>query len=93
MQSLFYHNRSGIHAFTNNLDTKAVRNAVTLHPLKKASYMYRMHTHMMEVAIQERMSDAVLLQRRLKAVDRLLESQLKVYGVPSWMDLASTCVV
>ena len=71
MQSLFYHNRTGNKAYTGNLDTKAVRNAITLHPLKRPEYMYRLHAHFMELAIQEQSYDVVTLQRRLDVLNQL----------------------
>ena len=71
MQSLFYHNRTGAKAYTTNLDTKAVRNAVTLHPLKRPEFMYRLHSHFMELKIQQLSYDAVLLERQLYAIQKL----------------------
>ena len=73
MQSLFYHNRSGANAYTGNLDTKAVRNAITLHPLKRPEFMYRLHSHFMELKIQQNSYDLVVLQRQLDRVDRLIK--------------------
>ena len=73
MQSLFYHNRSGANAFTGNLDTKAVRNAITLHPLKRPEFMYRLHSHFMELKIQENSFVQVEQQRQLEWLDKLLK--------------------
>jgi len=71
MQSLFYHNRTGNKAYTGNLDTKAVRNAITLHPLKRPEYMYRLHAHFMELSIQQQSYDVVTIQRRLDMLNQL----------------------
>lgn len=71
MQSLFYHNHSRENAFTNNLNTKAVRNAITLHPVKRAAYMYRLHVHFMKLTIQDLLYETVQKQRRLRVLDRL----------------------
>ncbi|XP_066925648.1 chondroitin sulfate synthase 1-like [Clytia hemisphaerica] len=76
MQSLFYHNRTGAKAYTTNLDTKAVRNAVTLHPLKRPEFMYRLHTHFMELKIQQTSYDVVVHQRQLDIVEKLLTKDL-----------------
>ena len=76
MQSLFYHNRSGHEAFTGNLDTKSVRNAVTMHPIKRPEYMYRLHSFMMRINIQEKMYESVLLHRELKLLEQILEQGL-----------------
>ena len=73
MQSLFYHNRSGELAFTQNLDTKAVRDAVTLHPIKQSPYMHRLHLHFMELKIREHTYGTIQLQRRLVSLDSILE--------------------
>ncbi|XP_065672399.1 chondroitin sulfate synthase 1 [Hydra vulgaris] len=77
MQSLFYHNRSGELAFTQNLDTKAVRDAVTLHPIKQSPYMHRLHLHFMELKIRERTYDTIQFQRRLVSLDTILEKGLE----------------
>jgi chondroitin sulfate synthase len=47
MQTIFHHNSSGNRAFTGNLKNKEVHSAITLHPIKKAPLMYRMHTYML----------------------------------------------
>lgn len=46
MQTIFYHNSSGGEAFTGNLKQKEVHRAITLHPVKHHSYMYRIHNYM-----------------------------------------------
>ena len=81
MQSLFYHNRSYDRAFTTNLNTKAVRNAITLHPIKRAAYMYRLHVHFMKLKIQDLLYDTVQQQRRLRVLDTLLAKNVTSMGV------------
>lgn len=71
MQSLFYHNQSRERAFTQNLNTKSVRNAITLHPLKRAEYMYRLHSHYKQIKIQDLNFQCVKYQRRLKILDQV----------------------
>ena len=73
MQSLFYHNRSKERAFTQHLHTKSVQNAITLHPLKRAQYMYRLHSHYMQVKVQDRTYSSILHQRRLTVLHKLLK--------------------
>eukprot|EP00794_Sanderia_malayensis_P010062 gene10062-11091_t len=73
MQSLFYHNRSR-ESYMFNLNTKAVRNAITLHPVKKAAYMYRLHVHFMKLKIQDLLYETVVQQRNLRNMDKLLLS-------------------
>lgn len=81
MQSLFYHNRTGKKAYTMNLDTKAVRNAITLHPLKRPEFMYRLHSHFMELQIQHGSYDIVTLQRKLDVI-----SQIENKGLDNFSD-------
>lgn len=45
MQSILHHNQSGDAAFTGNLKTREVHRAITLHPIKQPSFMYRLHNY------------------------------------------------
>lgn len=45
MQTILYHNSSGREAFTGNLKQKEVHRAITLHPVKQHSHMYRIHNY------------------------------------------------
>lgn len=74
MQALFYHNQSKSQAYHGNLDTKSVRKAITLHPIKNPPYMYRLHSHFMGMGIQNLQHRAVKLQRVLRNMDVLLNS-------------------
>ena len=76
MQALFYHNQSKSQAFHGNLDTKSVRKAITLHPVKQPSYMYRLQAHFMSMRIQDLQYQATKLQRVLKNMDLLLNSTI-----------------
>ncbi|XP_057307285.1 chondroitin sulfate synthase 1-like [Hydractinia symbiolongicarpus] len=73
MQSLFYHNQSKEQSYTFTLDTKSVRNAITLHPLKKPEYMYRMHSHFKELKIRELSYESITYQRKLDVLNTLLD--------------------
>ena len=88
MQSLFYHNRTGKKAYTTNLDTKAVRNAITLHPLKRSEYMYRLHSHFMELQIQHQTYDIVTLQRNLDVLN-----QIDRKGILSLFTSCVSCII
>lgn len=46
MQTILYHNSSGRDAFTGNLKQKEVHRAITLHPVKQHTHMYRIHNYM-----------------------------------------------
>ena len=72
MQALFYHNQSKEQAFHGNLDTKSVRNAITLHPIKQPSYMYRLHSHFFSLKVQDLQYQSVRLQRSLNNMDHLI---------------------
>lgn len=43
MQSILYHNSSGTEAFTGPLKQREVHRAITLHPIKNHTYLYRLH--------------------------------------------------
>ena len=76
MQALFYHNQSKSQAFHGNLDTKSVRKAITLHPVKQPAYMYRLHSHFMSTKVNDLQHQAVKLQRTLKNMDKFLNSNI-----------------
>lgn len=52
MQSIFHHNSSGSRAFSGNLKNKEVHSAISLHPVKKAPFMYRLHSYVIVSTIQ-----------------------------------------
>lgn len=43
MQHIFHHNSSGSNAYTSELLSKEVLRAISLHPVKKYEYQYRLH--------------------------------------------------
>lgn len=43
MQHIFHHNSSGNNAFTGELLSREVLRAISLHPIKKYEYQYRLH--------------------------------------------------
>lgn len=52
MQTILYHNSSGRDAFTGNLKQKEVHRAITLHPVKQHTHMYRIHNYMKVYILQ-----------------------------------------
>lgn len=62
IQALFYHSRNKTQAFHGNLDTKSVREAIILHPVKQPSYMYRLHSHFMTLRTHDLLRRAIQLQ-------------------------------
>lgn len=45
MQSILYHNSSGMEAFAGPLKQREVHRAITLHPVKNHTHMYRLHSY------------------------------------------------
>ncbi len=90
MQWLFYHNQSKTNAFRWDLDTKAVQNAITLHPIKTPSYMYRIHTHFLAqkiLAVQQRSTLKSNTLRNLKKLTQATLSRTEVTKLRSKKDL------
>lgn len=63
MQSILHHNSSGKYAFTGNLKSKEIHNAITLHPVKRAPLMYRLHSYMQGLRLQDMRQEALSLHR------------------------------
>ncbi|XP_050520401.1 chondroitin sulfate synthase 1-like isoform X2 [Daktulosphaira vitifoliae] len=68
MQTIFYHNSSGREAFTGNLKLKEVHRAITLHPIKQHSHMYRIHNYMKGLELQDLQQKKILLHRDIYAM-------------------------
>ena len=58
MQYILRHNSSGKSAFTGNLKRKEIHNAITLHPVKQAPLMYRLHSYI-QVIISHNFHDVI----------------------------------
>lgn len=86
MQSILHHNSSGRYAFTGNLKSKEIHSAITLHPIKKAPLMYRLHSYMQGLRAQELRQEALSLHRDIAQMKKLLQydsfQKLLVAGVP-----------
>ncbi|XP_029163966.1 chondroitin sulfate synthase 1-like isoform X1 [Nylanderia fulva] len=63
MQSILYHNSSGVQAFTGSLKKKEVHRAITLHPIKSPPHMYRLHNYMRGLRIQDLQQERIHLHR------------------------------
>lgn len=78
MQSILHHNSSGKYAFTGNLKSKEIHNAITLHPVKRAPLMYRLHSYMQGLRIQDMRQEALSLHRdiaKMKVTMNLTSNQ------------------
>ena len=90
MQWRFYHNQSKTNAFHWDLDTKAVQNAITLHPVKNPAYMYRIHSHFLAqkiTAVQLRSTKKTKTLRNLKKLIKASLERLEVTKLKSKKDL------
>lgn len=75
MQSILHHNSSGANAFTGNLKSKEIHNAITLHPVKRAPLMYRLHSYMQGLRAQELRQDTLSLHRDIARMKHYLQSK------------------
>lgn len=75
MQSILHHNSSGQNAFTGNLKTKEIHNAITLHPVKRAPLMYRLHSYMQGLRAQELRQETLTLHRDIAMMKSILLSR------------------
>ncbi|XP_050695418.1 chondroitin sulfate synthase 1-like isoform X2 [Eriocheir sinensis] len=65
MQSILYHNSSGTEAFTGPLKQREVHRAITLHPVKNHTHMYRLHSYVQGLGIRAAEGEVVRLSREL----------------------------
>lgn len=73
MQWLFYHNQTKSNAFHWDLETKAVQNAITLHPIKDPKYMYRLHIHFLTKKIQTLQYQSLVKASLLRQLDQFMQ--------------------
>lgn len=73
MQSILHHNSSGHRAFSGNLKNKEVHSAITLHPIKRAPLMYRIHAYNLGLKAQELRQEALHLHRDIAQMIHLLQ--------------------
>ena len=75
MQKLFLHDYNGDgKIFLDKLNTKTVNDAITLHPVKDPTHMYRLHVYFNKERIQDLQQQGVKLQRVLRNMDWLIET-------------------
>lgn len=78
MRTLFFHHYTEKgKVFHGKLDTRIIREAITLHPIKQPEYMHRLHVHFMNSKIELLQHKAVELQRILRNMDRLIKADEK----------------
>lgn len=73
MQSILHHNSSGKYAFTGNLKRKEVHSAITLHPIKQAPLMYRLHAYIEGLKAEDNRQQMLALHRDIANMKKLLD--------------------
>lgn len=79
MQSIFYHSFSGEEVFSGRLKTKEIHRAITLHPIKQSSYMYRIHSYFYGLHSQNLRYNSINLYREILDMENLL-ADAKYFG-------------
>lgn len=86
MQYILRHNSSGKYAFTGSLKRKEVHSAITLHPVKQAPLMYRLHAYIQGLKADEIRQESLMLHRDIIRMAEYLqiskESKNLVPSVP-----------
>ena len=76
MQNLFYNNYSKSDtAYTGNLESSDVHNAITLHPIKRTPYMYRLHNYLQTTAITDLRMKTMGHYRQILEMKQLLNEE------------------
>ncbi|KAH8367665.1 hypothetical protein KR084_001326 [Drosophila pseudotakahashii] len=84
MQYILRHNSSGRNAYTGKLKRKEIHNAITLHPIKQAPLMYRLHSYVQGLKAEEMRQESLLLHRDIKRMAKYLEvPDESTYMLPS----------
>ncbi|XP_043065786.1 chondroitin sulfate synthase 1 [Drosophila bipectinata] len=84
MQYILRHNSSGRNAYTGKLKRKEIHNAITLHPIKQAPLMYRLHSYVQGLKAEEMRQESLLLHRDIKRMASYLEvPDESTYMMPS----------
>ncbi|XP_069966792.1 chondroitin sulfate synthase 1 isoform X4 [Bactrocera oleae] len=73
MQYIMRHNSSGPYAFTGKLKRKEIHNAISLHPIKQAPLMYRLHSFVQGLKAEEIRQESLELHRDIKRMASFLE--------------------
>ncbi|XP_017853084.1 chondroitin sulfate synthase 1 isoform X2 [Drosophila busckii] len=73
MQYILRHNSSGRNAYTGKLKRKEIHNAITLHPIKQAPLMYRLHSYIQGIKADELRQESMLLHRDIRNMAKYLD--------------------
>ncbi|XP_055384822.1 chondroitin sulfate synthase 1 [Condylostylus longicornis] len=72
MQYIMRHNSSGKTAFTGSLKKKDVNSAISLHPVKQAPLMYRLHSYIQGLKAHELRQESLYVHRDIIKMSKLL---------------------
>ncbi|KAF2347604.1 Chondroitin N-acetylgalactosaminyltransferase, partial [Trinorchestia longiramus] len=70
MRHILYHNSSGSEAFSGDLKQPEVHRAITLHPVKHHSFMYRLHHYFQTLKVVSLETKVMQLIRELGSLHR-----------------------
>ncbi|CAL4095283.1 unnamed protein product, partial [Meganyctiphanes norvegica] len=76
MQSILYHNGSGLEAFTGTLKQREVHRAITLHPIKNHIYLYRVHNYLQGLRVRSHETDVIRIAREISKTCAELEIKM-----------------
>lgn len=86
MQSIFRHNSSENRAYALNLKNKEVHSAITLHPIKRTAFMYRLYAYHLGLTAQQLRQESLYLHRDIAQMISLLQipktHRMLARGVP-----------
>src|SRR5690349_25121262 len=73
MRTIFHHNLTSNRAYSGNLKTEEVRNAITLHPIKRTQFMYRLYAYYLGQTAQELRQESLNLHKDIAQMKNLLK--------------------
>lgn len=65
-------------------EMESIKGAITLHPLKDPSHMYRVHQYIMELAVSKNYEDAQMNTYEIQTVNNRIPSHLQRYQMEAW---------
>jgi chondroitin sulfate synthase len=79
MQHIFHHNSSGNSAFTNDLLSREVLRAISLHPVKQFKYQYRLHNFINQRKIIDLKQKSFLIEREIYDLTKKVLKNSSIY--------------
>jgi len=72
MQKILYHMGNSRNSYTGNLELNALERAVSMHPIKKPPYQYRLANHVASLKIRKLKNKLIQLKREILDYGRML---------------------